>query len=68
MGMCHLMLCTLFDSCFIVTKRASAVFQVSGVAFDPHWTPPSSDSTGENVMYRFGSVGQVQPSLPMIIS
>ncbi|CAA6663828.1 unnamed protein product [Spirodela intermedia] len=31
---------------------------VSGVAFDPHWTPPSSDGTGENVMYRFGSVGQ----------
>lgn len=31
---------------------------VSGVAFDPHWSPPSSDSSGENVMYRFGSVGQ----------
>ncbi|KAL2938298.1 WD repeat-containing protein 20 [Bienertia sinuspersici] len=31
---------------------------VSGVAFDPYWSPPSSDSTGENVMYRFGSVGQ----------
>jgi len=31
---------------------------VSGVAFDSYWTPPSSDGTGENVMYRFGSVGQ----------
>ncbi|KMT02083.1 hypothetical protein BVRB_9g208120 [Beta vulgaris subsp. vulgaris] len=31
---------------------------VSGVAFDPYWSPPSSDSAGENVMYRFGSVGQ----------
>uniref|UniRef100_A0A803N318 Uncharacterized protein n=1 Tax=Chenopodium quinoa TaxID=63459 RepID=A0A803N318_CHEQI len=31
---------------------------VSGVAFDPYWSPPSSDRTGENVMYRFGSVGQ----------
>ncbi|KAL8140455.1 hypothetical protein V2J09_006476 [Rumex salicifolius] len=31
---------------------------VSGVAFDPFWAPPSSDSDGENVMYRFGSVGQ----------
>eukprot|EP01018_Ginkgo_biloba_P011574 Gb_01349 [translate_table: standard] len=31
---------------------------VSGVAFDSFWTSPSSDGTGENVMYRFGSVGQ----------
>ncbi|KAL4190678.1 hypothetical protein AMTRI_Chr07g25930 [Amborella trichopoda] len=31
---------------------------VSGVAFDPFWSPPSSDNTGEGVMYRFGSVGQ----------
>lgn len=31
---------------------------VSGVAFDSFWSPPSSDDTEENVMYRFGSVGQ----------
>uniref|UniRef100_A0A1D1XUU1 WD repeat-containing protein 20 n=1 Tax=Anthurium amnicola TaxID=1678845 RepID=A0A1D1XUU1_9ARAE len=31
---------------------------VSGVAFDPFWSAPASDDTGENVMYRFGSVGQ----------
>ncbi|XP_057549380.1 uncharacterized protein LOC130827626 [Amaranthus tricolor] len=31
---------------------------VSGVAFDPFWTPPNSDESGENVVYRFGSVGQ----------
>ncbi|KAL9239314.1 hypothetical protein vseg_013649 [Gypsophila vaccaria] len=31
---------------------------VSGVAFDPFWSPPNSDDTGENVLYRFGSVGQ----------
>ena len=35
------------------------VCQVSGVAFDPFWSPPNSDGTGENVVYRFGSVGQV---------
>ncbi|KAI5665307.1 hypothetical protein M9H77_24630 [Catharanthus roseus] len=31
---------------------------VSGVAFDSYWTAPNSDGTGENVVYRFGSVGQ----------
>ncbi|CAO2143461.1 unnamed protein product [Urochloa humidicola] len=31
---------------------------VSAVAFDPYWSPPNSDETEENVMYRFGSVGQ----------
>ncbi|KAM0939979.1 putative transcription factor WD40-like family [Dioscorea sansibarensis] len=31
---------------------------VSGVAFDSYWSVPNSDGTGENVMYRFGSVGQ----------
>ncbi|KAI4987828.1 hypothetical protein ZWY2020_028586 [Hordeum vulgare] len=31
---------------------------VSGVAFDPYWSPPNSDGTGENAVYRFGSVGQ----------
>uniref|UniRef100_A0A5B7AS89 Uncharacterized protein n=1 Tax=Davidia involucrata TaxID=16924 RepID=A0A5B7AS89_DAVIN len=31
---------------------------VSGVAFDSYWSSPNLDGTGENVMYRFGSVGQ----------
>ncbi|KAM2047818.1 hypothetical protein ACFX1T_006438 [Malus domestica] len=31
---------------------------VSGVAFDSYWSPPSSDGTEENIVYRFGSVGQ----------
>ncbi|KAG9155466.1 hypothetical protein Leryth_009889 [Lithospermum erythrorhizon] len=31
---------------------------VSGVAFDSYWTAPNSDGTGENIVYRFGSVGQ----------
>uniref|UniRef100_A0A7C9DZ31 Uncharacterized protein n=1 Tax=Opuntia streptacantha TaxID=393608 RepID=A0A7C9DZ31_OPUST len=31
---------------------------VSGVAFDPYWSPPNSDDSGDNVVYRFGSVGQ----------
>ncbi|KAL2933181.1 putative catabolite repression protein creC [Bienertia sinuspersici] len=31
---------------------------VSGVAFDPYWAPPNSDDSGENSVYRFGSVGQ----------
>ncbi|KAJ6425472.1 hypothetical protein OIU84_026112 [Salix udensis] len=31
---------------------------VSGVAFDSYWSPPNSEGTGENVVYRFGSVGQ----------
>ena len=34
-------------------------WQVSGVAFDSYWSSPNSDGTGENVVYRFGSVGQV---------
>ncbi|KAK6146991.1 hypothetical protein DH2020_017903 [Rehmannia glutinosa] len=32
---------------------------VSGVAFDSYWVAPNSDGVGENVVYRFGSVGQV---------
>jgi WD40 repeat protein len=32
---------------------------VSGVAFDSNWSSPNSDGSGEHVMYRFGSVGQV---------
>lgn len=31
---------------------------VSGVAFDSHWSTPNTDGTGENIVYRFGSVGQ----------
>ncbi|XP_051130383.1 probable catabolite repression protein creC [Andrographis paniculata] len=31
---------------------------VSRVAFDSHWVAPSSDSISENIVYRFGSVGQ----------
>ncbi|KAG7036873.1 creC [Cucurbita argyrosperma subsp. argyrosperma] len=31
---------------------------VSGVAFDSYWSSPASDDTEENVVYRFGSVGQ----------
>ncbi|KAB5519840.1 hypothetical protein DKX38_024159 [Salix brachista] len=31
---------------------------VSGVAFDSYWSSPNSEGTGENVVYRFGSVGQ----------
>ncbi|XP_058087716.1 probable catabolite repression protein creC isoform X2 [Magnolia sinica] len=31
---------------------------VSGVAFDSYWSSPASDGSGENIVYRFGSVGQ----------
>ncbi|KAL3531927.1 hypothetical protein ACH5RR_005448 [Cinchona calisaya] len=31
---------------------------VSGVSFDSYWLAPNADGTGENVVYRFGSVGQ----------
>ncbi|KAL6574829.1 hypothetical protein OROMI_012114 [Orobanche minor] len=31
---------------------------VSGVAFDSYWVAPNSEGVGENVVYRFGSVGQ----------
>lgn len=31
---------------------------VSGVAFDSYWSAPNTDETGENIVYRFGSVGQ----------
>lgn len=34
-------------------------YQVSGVAFDSYWSAPNSEGNGENVVYRFGSVGQV---------
>ncbi|KVI00203.1 WD40 repeat-containing protein [Cynara cardunculus var. scolymus] len=32
--------------------------QVSGVAFDSYWSPPTSEGESENAVYRFGSVGQ----------
>ncbi|OAY79396.1 putative catabolite repression protein creC [Ananas comosus] len=35
-----------------------ASFLVSGVAFDSYWSAPNSDGTGDNIVYRFGSVGQ----------
>ncbi|KAG9146299.1 hypothetical protein Leryth_007986 [Lithospermum erythrorhizon] len=31
---------------------------VSGVAFDSYWAAQNSDGTDENIVYRFGSVGQ----------
>ncbi|VFQ78935.1 unnamed protein product [Cuscuta campestris] len=31
---------------------------VSGVAFDSYWSAPNPDCSGENIVYRFGSVGQ----------
>ncbi|KAI8028282.1 WD repeat-containing protein 20 [Camellia lanceoleosa] len=31
---------------------------VDGVAFDSYWSSPNSNGSEENVMYRFGSVGQ----------
>ncbi|TQD90848.1 hypothetical protein C1H46_023615 [Malus baccata] len=41
---------------FLVAHARSS--KVSGVAFDSYWSPPSSDGTEENIVYRFGSVGQ----------
>lgn len=35
------------------------LFQVSAVAFDSYWSAPSEDDSAENVVYCFGSVGQV---------
>lgn len=29
------------------------------MAFDSYWLAPNSDGVGENIVYRFGSVGQV---------
>lgn len=40
------------------------LLQVSGVAFDSYWSSPASDETEENVVYRFGSVGQVLLAIP----
>nr|GLL49522.1 WD repeat-containing protein 20-like [Ipomoea trifida] len=36
---------------------------VSGVSFDSYWSTPNSDGTGENIVYRFGSVGQYRKSV-----
>lgn len=46
------------EDCKVIAWGEGHNSWVSGVAFDPYWSPPSSDSSGENVMYRFGSVGQ----------
>lgn len=40
--------------------------QVSGVAFDSYWSAPNTDGTGESIVYRFGSVGQVFESVPIL--
>ena len=53
----------------ILSRTVTAIFilwggwQVSGVAFDSYWSSPNSDGSGETVMYRFGSVGQVSYQL-----
>ncbi|KAL8262971.1 hypothetical protein R6Q59_024320 [Mikania micrantha] len=31
---------------------------LSGAAFDPYWSPPTSEDESDNTVYRFGSVGQ----------
>jgi hypothetical protein len=49
----------------IVTKSC---WQVSGVAFDSYWSSPNSEGTGETVMYRFGSVGQVLRNIVDVIA
>lgn len=53
---------SLVESCSLGCGyfHSGNLVQVSGVAFDSYWSPPSSDGNGENV-YRFGSVGQVCP-------
>uniref|UniRef100_N1R478 Uncharacterized protein n=1 Tax=Aegilops tauschii TaxID=37682 RepID=N1R478_AEGTA len=47
------------DGKYLLTGGEDDLVQVSGVAFDPYWSPPNADGTGENAVYRFGSVGQV---------
>lgn len=42
--------------------------QVSGVAFDSHWSQPPSEEGHEAVTYRFGSVGQVSVNLLFLSS
>ncbi|CAM0950169.1 unnamed protein product [Alopecurus aequalis] len=46
------------DGKYLLTGGEDDLVQVSGVAFDPYWSPPNSDGTEENAVYRFGSVGQ----------
>ena len=53
----------LLSELSILMQFSFYVLQVSSVAFDSYWSPPSSDDAGENVMYRFGSVGQVPVNL-----
>lgn len=33
------------------------------MAFDSYWSAPNSDGVVENVVYRFGSVGQVSKTI-----
>lgn len=35
------------------------------MAFDSYWSAPNTDDMGENIVYRFGSVGQVYDELLM---
>lgn len=44
------------------------MWQVSGVAFDSYWIAPNTDGIGENIVYRFGSVGQVHDNMNSIIN
>ncbi|WVZ57770.1 hypothetical protein U9M48_008113 [Paspalum notatum var. saurae] len=46
------------DGKYLLSGGEDDLVQVSAVSFDPYWSPPNSDETEENVMYRFGSVGQ----------
>lgn len=36
--------------------------------FDSYWSSPNSEGTGETVMYRFGSVGQVLRNMAGLIA
>ncbi|KAD5803478.1 hypothetical protein E3N88_14838 [Mikania micrantha] len=36
---------------------------LSGAAFDPYWSPPTSEDESDNTVYRFGSVGQHKRAL-----
>ena len=61
----------VMDSSMIITTLlivTKSCWQVSGVAFDSYWSSPNSEGTGETVMYRFGSVGQVLRSIVGVIA
>lgn len=47
---------------------SESCWQVSGVFFDSYWSSPNSEGTGETVMYRFGSVGQVLRNMAGLIA